>query len=352
MIENFLLEVNGTNLDFSTIFTVLSVIVAIQGLIMAIVPLIEHARVEKLFKGYREFEKRYDLLLQNSENKLKAYERKFCTIEEQVSECISKVEREQEQIREISSYLIYVLCNLDQSFMNQDTFLGTINQNKHYKILNNIGICYLNRWRHVKGLGRPDPIWLNKSTYCFEEALKKCEDSANQNVSTDRDRALILSNLADAYDDMAQECKDTIAEEYIKKAKECCEHAIHLDAHCSQAHNMLASIYINQADKQKAQDEAMRAIELDDDNGYAYLTMAESFLSPTVGDMTESDIQEFYHHFQKAIERGCPVWTYTDVPRYDEIKKQPIWNNLWNQESIRKALFSNLAMRDEVSYIL
>lgn len=208
-----------------------------------------------------------------------------------------------ERIEDLSSTLYYLLLSTTDNI--EDDILESIKNFNNSRILNNCGICFLNKSRNVP---TKRESYLDKSIELFKLALKASKDK------TGKKQAIIYTNLADAYDD-----KDA-----KKEAFQNCEKALRCNEDCAQAYNLLASLYIKENNIKFAREYAEKAIEYSPNNGFAYLTMAESYFQ---NFDEKKDAETVMNYIKLALENGCPVWEYYNDELYVKIKTN---TNFWS----------------------
>lgn len=175
------------------------------------------------------------------------------------------------------------------------------NSNDNYRMKNNFGIFYLEKSRKIDPTVNPElhKDYLKTAVSYFNAALKQKHDvilDKRSNID------IVHVNLADAYDDM---------NETLKAIKEC-KIALKINDKCSQAYNMLASIYLDNQNLSDAEKFAKKSLEINRTNGYAFLTLAEIYITKD------------YPKYKDKIERllrlslinGCPVWDYINSKTY------------------------------------
>jgi hypothetical protein len=277
------------------LLTILSIVIAIIGVISIIKPILDNRR------------------------------------EKQLKEMQKKIDNMEKTIKNLNNRLLVFSGKLN---LTENMYFDNYDKDINYKQLNNMGMLYLKKARLVNDNESLKEQYLNEAIICFKKSVKKIDKTygiillKSYNYGLD----IIYSNLSDAYDDYADNCKiDKQYYEYKSKAEKSCSKAIGINENCWQAYNMLASIYLdkyfkatndNEKNKllDKAKKNAIKSLDINKCNGYALLTLAEILII----DNYEQNKETIKSYIKRALAKGCPVWEYIEGNknnRYEKLNK-------------------------------
>lgn len=193
---------------------------------------------------------------------------------------------------DVTNELTYLLIHFNPDNLD-DKIIGILEESDTTYAKNNLGVFYLEKSR--KENGGQKKYYLDKAKTNFELAINQIRQQ-KLDYDAKKQLSIIYVNLADAYDDLGNQV------EGIAK----CLEAIKYDKTNSLAYNMMASIY-SDMNNSEALNTVNKAIILDQNNGYSYLTKVEILLkNPEIGS---DEIKELYIN---ALQYGCPTWQFLD----------------------------------------
>ncbi len=270
------------------LLTVLSIVIAIIGIISIVKPIFDGRR-EKQLKNMQE-----------------------------------KIDNMESTIKKLNNRLLLFSGKLN---LTDNTYFDNSDKKFDYKQLNNWGMLYLKKARLVNDNTDLKKQYINEAITCFKKSIKNINKKYSIRLpkSCNYELDIIYTNLSDAYDDYADNCKiDKEYYEYKNKAEKSCSKAIMVNEYCWQAYNMLASIYLDMYFKvindellSKAKDNAKKSLEINKCNGYALLTLSEILIKENY----EINKESIKSYIVQALEYGCPVWEYIKENKNNRYQK-------------------------------